>query len=127
MDKFSYLILVEVPAVGPITDLAAALQEAFDDGADGFFEIVATHQPTYMVTFLRTTAGDDMDYLRNHMFNGGPSLKTAAMRQLGLELKPSVGDLAIPVVNTLLAGDAHIIDFNGVLADDVLSGEASDA
>lgn len=121
MDQFSYLITVEVPATGTIQDLAKALQEAYDDGADGFFKIIATTQPTYLVIFLRTTAEDDMEYLRERMTEGSETLHLAAMHQLGQELQLSAGDVAKPVVDVLLAGDAQIVDFNVVL-----SGEASD-
>lgn len=103
--------------MGPMQDLAAALQEGFDNGlAHGQFEVVVTHEPGYMVTFLRSTADDDMDFLRDLMREGAAeSLKQAAMRQLGAELNGAVGDAATPVVEVLLEGDAQIVDFNGVL------------
>jgi hypothetical protein len=121
MDRFSYLITVEVPATGPIEDLAKALQAAYDDGAYGFFKLIVTHQPTYVAIFLRTTAEDDKQYLRARLAAGSATLHLAAMHQLGNELKGSVGELANPIVDVLLEGDAQIVDFNGVLdseADD---------
>lgn len=115
MNQHSYLILVEVPAMGPMHDLVAALQEGYDQGpCEGQFEVVVTRQPGYLVTFLRSTAEDNLAYLQDRMREGAQNLKQAAMRQLGAELNGTVGDMAIPVVETLLEGDAQIIDFNGV-------------
>lgn len=116
MNQHSYLILVEVAAMGPMHDLVAALQEGFDNGhADGQFEVIVTREPGYLVTFLRSTAEDELKYLQERMREGAESLKQAAMRQLGAELNGTVGDIAMSVVETLLEGDAQIIDFNGVL------------
>ncbi|MDT8992780.1 hypothetical protein RQP54_18045 [Curvibacter sp. APW13] len=116
MNRYSYLILVEVPAMGTMQDIVAALQRGYDDGhAEGQFEVIVTHEPGYLVTFLRSTAEDDMKYLQDRMREGAENLSQAAMRQLGAELNGTVGDSAKPIVEALLEGDAQIIDFNGVL------------
>lgn len=46
-----YFISVEVKAAGPIADLTAAIQRAFDGGAAGAFQVLVTHAPSYMVVF----------------------------------------------------------------------------
>ena len=115
MDKFSYLILVEMSAMGPMSDLVAALQAGYDAGAAGSFQVVPTRQPGYLVTFLRTVADDDLEYLRARLERGSASLVLAAVHQLGAELQHGVRDTARPVVEALLNGDAQVVDFNGVL------------
>lgn len=116
MDEFSYLILVEVPAKGSIEDLVSALQNGYDNGAAGQFQVVSTREPGYMVTFLRTVAERDLQYLRERVTQGSQSLRLAAMQQLAAELaEGGVGKAATPVVEDLRNGDAQIVDFNGVL------------
>lgn len=115
MDQHSYLITAEVPAQGPIEALAAALQQGYDNGAAGSFQVIVTTQPTYLVIFLRTTAEDDSDYLRATAAKHGCAIKHAAALQLAAELTDQVGDLAKPVVEVLRNGDVQIVDFNGAL------------
>ncbi|WP_425953192.1 hypothetical protein [Ralstonia pseudosolanacearum] len=119
MDTNSYLIMVEVPAMGPIQDLVSALQAGYDEGnVDGQFQVIVTREPGYLVTFLRSVAEDDMQYLRDRMKEGSATLQLAAMHQLAEELKDDVGQFAAPVVEDLLNGDAQIVDFNGVLSEE---------
>lgn len=115
MDQYSYLIMVEVPAKGPMEDLVKALQLAYDAGAAGRFEVIVTREPGYMVTFLRSTAEDDTTYLLAQLNDGADTIELAAMRQLGEELKDGVGQAAAAVIQDLLNGDAQVIDFNRVL------------
>jgi hypothetical protein len=117
MNTHEYLIMVEVPARGQMQDLVKALQEGYDQGhAAGHFRVISTRLPGYMVTFLRTTANDDLEYLKTRLRDGSPTIEHAAMHQLGLELSDVVGNAAKPVVMDLLHGDAQVIDFYGVLA-----------
>lgn len=117
MDEYSYLILVEVPAMGAMQDLARALQTGYDNGADGQFQVASTREPGYMVTFLRTVAEDGLQHLRDRMKQGSQTLQLAAMHQLAAELQDGgVGKMAGPVVEDLRNGDAQIVDFNGVLS-----------
>lgn len=117
MDEFSYLILVEVPAMGPMQDLVKALQTGYDNGAAGQFHVVSTREPGYMVTFLRTVAEDDLQHLHDRMKQGSQTLQLAAMHQLAAELEiGGVGQMANPVVEDLRNGDAQVVDFNGVFS-----------
>lgn len=115
MDQFSYLITAEVPAQGPIEALAAALQQGYDNGAAGCFQVIVTMQPTYLVIFLRTASEDDADYLRATTTKHGCSIELAASLQLAAELGGQVGEMANPVVEVLRNGDVHLVDFNRAL------------
>lgn len=118
MDQFSYLIMVEVPAMGPMHDLIQALQRAYTEGAaDGSFQVIVTREPGYMACFLRSVRDGDMQYLLDRVKQGARSLQLAAMHQLAAELSETAGDAARPVIEDLENGDAQILDFNGVLGD----------
>jgi hypothetical protein len=105
-----YYIAVEVVATGPIADLAAAIQRAYDGGAAGDFKVLATHAPSYMVIFKRD-AGDDGEYVSQRSASG-TSIEHAAMQQLAAELEDGgVGPCAQSVVDVLRSGDAHCFDF----------------
>ncbi|ABM97011.1 hypothetical protein [Methylibium petroleiphilum] len=123
MDQFSYLITAEVPARGPIEALAAALQQGYDNGAEGRFQVIVTTQPTYLVIFLRTTAEDDADYLRATAAKHGCGIEQAAALQLAAELADQVGEIANPVVDVLRNGDVQIVDFNRVLSQVLAPGK----
>lgn len=115
MDINSYIIAAEVPATGPMEPLVKALQQGYDNGAAGSFQVILTMQPTYMVLFVRTTADDDAQYLLDRMAKDGCTVEEAAMRQLAAELEDA-GQLAKPLIEVLEGGDAQIVDFNVVLA-----------
>ena len=106
-----YLIAVEIEAIGPIDDLSDALQAAYDDGADGYFKILVTHAPSYLVLFERDT-GQDAEYVNNRLTAGTVPIEQAAMHQLAAELGDgNIGDVARPIIEILLAGDAQCFDF----------------
>lgn len=106
-----YYIAVEVEATGPIADLTASLQRAYDGGAAGDFQVLVTRAPTYMVIFERNVA-DDSEYVSKRADSGEVSIENAAMQQLAVELiKGDIGTVAQPVVVVLLNGDAQCFDY----------------
>lgn len=117
MDKHEYLITVEVPAKGPIEELTAALQLAFDHGAAGHFRVIVTHQPSYIVVFLRSTSDDDGDYIRARLQELDGDVEHAAQAQLAAELEDEAGAEAVDVVKALRDGDGQIIDFEDALRE----------
>lgn len=118
MNHHSYLIMVEVPAMGPIHDLHAALQASYDKGSvDGTFRVLVTREPGYMVSFLRSVQDHNMQDLIERVREGAGSLQLAAMRQLAAELEEGAAEIARPVIEDLVNGDAQVLDFNGVLSD----------
>ena len=109
--KMKYHIAVEVEATGPIADLTAALQRAYDGGAAGDFQVLVTRAPTYMVIFERSV-DDDEEYVSKRADSGQLSIEYAAMQQLAAELiEGDVGSVAQPVVDDLVNGDAQCFDY----------------
>lgn len=106
-----YFIAVEVEATGPMTDLAAAIQRAFDGGAAGAFQVLVTRAPCYMVLFKRESE-EDSEYVSKRAASPDVSIETAAMQQLAAELiEGGIGEVAQPVVDDLQSGDAQCFDF----------------
>jgi hypothetical protein len=111
-----YFIAVETASTCAMFDLVAALRHAYDGGADGAFNILVTHEPSYMVMFERDSQAD-AEYIYDRCFNRNVSIEVAAMHQLAAELMDGgAGDLAQPVIDTLNSGDAQVFDFaNGAI------------
>ena len=104
-----YYIAVEVEATGPIADLTACLQRAYDCGTAGDFQVLVTRAPTYMVIFERSVA-DDSEYVSKRAESPDVSIETAAMQQLADELVGGdIGSFALPIVSVLQNGDAQWI------------------
>lgn len=112
MKNILYLITVEVPAMGPMSDLKAALDLAYRDYAAGRFKIIATHEPGYMVVFERNLGNGAMQQLQSMVASGCSDLQRAAMQQLADELQQGAGQIADPVIEVLRSGDAQVVDFN---------------
>ncbi|MBG6083109.1 hypothetical protein [Rubrivivax gelatinosus] len=115
--KDEYLITAEVPAKGSIDELTAALQEAFDNGVDGFFRVIVTHQPTYIVVFLRSTRDGDAVYIRNRLEELDGDVEHAAQAQLAAELREAGGHAVADVIEVLRDGDGQVIDFANALLE----------
>lgn len=122
MDRYSYLLLVDIPASCTVQALAKALQEHYDEGTEGQFRIVASKMPGYLVAFERTTRDDDPHYLRLQMQSHGCSIQQAAMHQLADELGASEFTEVDAITECLRAGDAQVLDFSAVLTE-VTKGE----
>jgi|LNFM01.1.fsa_nt_gb hypothetical protein len=106
-----YYIAVEVEPLGPTSDLAAALQRAYDRGAAGDFKVLVTHAPTYLVVFKRSV-GDDAEYVSRRADSPVVSIEKAAMQQIAAELaEGDAGPIAQSVIDVLNEGDAQCFDF----------------
>ncbi len=106
-----YYIAVEVEPLGPISDLAASLQRAYDRGAAGDFKVLVTHAPTYLVVFKRSV-NDDAEYVSSRANSPVVSIEKAAMQQLAAELdEGDAGAIAQSVIDVLKEGDAQCFDF----------------
>lgn len=107
----NYYIAVEVEPLGPISDLAASLQRAYDGGAAGDFQVLVTHAPTYLVVFKRSVA-DDAEQVIRRADVPEVSIEKAAMQQLAAELEEGdAGPLAQFVIDVLNEGDAQCFDY----------------
>ena len=119
MDDSSYLIAVEIEAVMPLHDLREGLQAAYDAGADGRFQIVATKTPGFMILFLRSTTEEDAAYLLKRM-GGEIDVRQAARLQLAAELGEIDNEATSAVVAALLSGEgARCVEFGGDALDHV--------
>jgi len=100
-----FFVDVCVAGIVPSKLLIADLQRAFDDGAEGVFDVSYTADTT-TVRFERTVADADGDYLRKRVEGQGSSVAHAAQLQLADELATSVQGPAQPFVAQLrlLAG-----------------------
>ena len=122
-----YFIAVEVEATGPIADLTAALQRAFDGGAAGAFQVLVTHAPSYMVIFERES-DDNGEYVSKRASSPDVSIETAAMQQLAAELVDGdIGSFALPMVSVLQNGDAQCFDFGAGAMEAMASFEVQPA
>lgn len=107
-----YFIAAEMEAFGPMSDLTAALQRAFDQGTAGYFQVLVTRAPTYVVIFERET-DTDAQYVCKRADDPENSIECAAMQQLAAELEEAgVGEIALPILEDLRNGDAQCFDFN---------------
>lgn len=110
-----YYIAVEVEVTGPVADLTATLQRAYDGGAAGHFQVLMTHAPSCMVIFERETSGDAEYVIRRAEFASVTrkvAIENAAMQQLAAELQDGdVGSLGESIVANLRSGDAKCFDF----------------
>lgn len=118
MLDFEYLIATEIEAIQPMQDLVAGLQEAFDESADGQFQVLRTSTPGFMVLFLRSTAEEDADYLLKRM-SPAVDARQAALLQLADELGASDSAAAQAVVDNLRSGRAKCVEFWCSPLDDV--------
>lgn len=106
-----YYIAVEIEATGPIADLTASLQRAFDGGAAGDFQVLVTRAPSYMVIFERKVA-DDAEYVSKRADAPNVSIERATMQQLAAELTEGDAGAGVqPVIDALNEGDAQTFDF----------------
>ena len=109
--QMKYYIAVEIEAMGPIADLTAALQRAFDGGTAGDFQVLVTRAPTYMVIFERSVS-EDGEYVSKRTDSSAVSIELAAMHQLAAELiEGDIGAVAQPVVEDLQNGDCQCFDY----------------
>lgn len=113
MDEFSYLIAVSIPGLVCILSLAKALQIAFDQGTQGWFEVVSVSPSASVVLFSRTTRDQDADYLLQRMKETGCTAESAAIAQLASELTTSHGGGIDSVLAGLNEGRAKCITFGG--------------
>ncbi|ABE47260.1 hypothetical protein [Polaromonas sp. JS666] len=122
-----YFISVEVKATGPIADLTAAIQRAFDRGAAGAFQVLVTHAPSYLVVFERESA-DDRTYVSKRATSPDVSVETAAMQQLAAELvEGDIGTLAMLIVSVLQDGEAQCFDYGAGAFVDLAEVDAQPA
>lgn len=106
-----YYIAVEVEATGPMADLTAALQRAYDGGIAGNFQVLVTHGPSYMAIFERIIEADS-ERIRARASATDTSIERAAQHQLAAELvERNVGAVARPVIDVLNEGDAQCFDY----------------
>lgn len=106
-----YFIAVEIDAYGPIGDLTAALQAAFDGGADGDYQVVVTRVPSFMVIFKRSVA-NDAEYVSKRIGFSDMSAEDASMQQLADELvEGGLSDVGMPIVEDLRNRCAHCFDY----------------
>jgi hypothetical protein len=109
----NYFIAVEVKATGHIAALSAAIQRAFDGGADGNFKVLVTHAPSYMVIFERSYDSDEV-FLKSRVEKDCITFASAAMNQLADELdEGGISSVAAEVLDVLKNGDAQCFDFQG--------------
>lgn len=106
----NYFIAVETPALGPVSDLVDALQQAYDMGTAGDFEVLVTQQPTYMVIFKRH-APEDAEYVSDRVKADRTSVAVAAMQQLAAEMEDGASSGLATIMAVLKAGDAQYFDF----------------
>lgn len=110
-----YHILVEIPAKGPMEDLVAGLQRAYDAGVAGNFKVLVTRNPGWLVVFEREINHEEVAYLNDRLIEGAEDLQRAAMAQLASELALSESPVTSPVIEDLRNGDAQIVDFDDLL------------
>lgn len=117
MENCQYLIVVDVEHTST-SDLVAALQSCYDEGAAGSFEVVPMQHHNHAVLFLRTTADDDAEYLRERMRRDGISARIAAQHQLGAELELGNGHETVRhIAATLRQARGKIVTFGNEALD----------
>lgn len=90
-----YIIAVEVEQLTSLQDLVRTLQACFDEGAAGFFQVLNTTAPSFVVLFERDAA-EDAEYLCKRLgMDPATPTEQHAMQQLADELSE--------------ASDAHIV------------------
>lgn len=106
-----YFVAAEIPANTAIENVASSLQEAFDNGAAGHFQVLVTMAPTYLAVFERDSA-EDAEYVHTRLRQGTESVELAVMQQIAAELGDgNVGPHAIVLKEVLQEGDAQCFDF----------------
>lgn len=108
----NYYIAVEIPATCAVSELASTLQRAYDDGADGDFEIIHTAGKSFVVIFERSV-DNDIEYVSKRIASVSVNVKKAAMEQLADELQEGdSGSLTVQIVEALRNEKATCFDFN---------------
>lgn len=107
----TYFIAAEIAATAPIADITSALQRAYDNGASGDFQVLATTAPSFVVVFKRD-AQDDAEYVIERVNPPETSINKAAQQQLAAELQEGdLGECAHAVIGVLSSGEAQCFDF----------------
>jgi hypothetical protein len=100
-----------IEAYGPIGDLTATLQAAYDGGADGDYQVIVTRSPSFMVIFKRSVA-NDAEYVSKRIGFSDLSAEDAAMQQLADELvEGGLAEIGMPIVEDLRNSCAHCFDY----------------
>lgn len=108
----TYFIAVEVEATSTRPDLVASLQRAFDAGTAGFFQVVPTATPGYMVIFERSL-DEDAEFVVQRMTTNRLCVENAVKAQLHAELAECDMGCGDAVTSVLAASGGHCFDFGG--------------